>query len=268
MKTVLGLPKELWDNRKLIWNLAKNDFKTKYAGSYLGIIWAFVQPIVTIMVYWFVFGLALRSSSPRPVPFVLWLVAGLIPWFFVQDGWMNGTQALLSYNYLVKKVVFKINILPVVKLLSAFFVHAFFIAVIILLYAANGYFPDLYYLQLLYYVFCLFVLLIGVSYLTSAVVVFFRDLLQVINIVLQVGVWITPIMWGFEDLGLSGILTTILKLNPIYYIVSGYRDCLVYKVWFWEHPLLTLYFWVFTIIILVFGIKSFEKLKVHFADVL
>lgn len=268
LKTVCGLPKELWENRVLIARLSRNDFKTKYAGSYLGIIWAFIQPVVTILVYWFVFGLAMRPSSPRPVPYVLWLVAGLIPWFFFQEGLVNGTNALLSYNYLVKKVVFKINILPVVKLASAFYVHAFFIVVVILLYAFNGYYPDLYYLQIIYYMFCLFVLMLGMSYFASAVVVFFRDLAQIINIGLQVGVWMTPIMWNFDDLGMKGIIPALLKLNPMYYIVSGYRDCLIYKTWFWENPKLTVYFWIFALAMFGIGVSLFEKLKVHFADVL
>ena len=68
-----------------------------------GTVWAFVQPIVTICVYWFVFGLALRSGSDKGVPFVLWLIAGLVPWFFLQEGLTGGTNALLEYNYLVKK---------------------------------------------------------------------------------------------------------------------------------------------------------------------
>ena len=116
------------------------------------------------------------------MPFILWLVAGLVPWFFVQDGLINGTNALIEYNYLVKKVVFKISILPMVKIISALFVHLFFIVVVLVLYACHGYFPDLYVLQLIYYSFSVFVLILGISYLTSAVVVFFRDLSQIINI--------------------------------------------------------------------------------------
>ncbi|MGI6010592.1 MAG: ABC transporter permease [Ruminococcus sp.] len=270
LKKVFSLPVELYQNRRLILTLAKNDFKTKYAGSYLGIVWAFIQPIVTVLVYWFVFGLALRSGADRTVPFILWLVAGLVPWFFVQDGLTSGTNALLEYNYLVKKVVFKISILPMVKVISALFVHLFFILVVLVLYTCHGYFPDIYVLQLLYYSFCMFVLILGISYLTSAVVVFFRDLSQIINIVLQVGVWMTPIMWSFQDLGLeqTGTIARILKLNPIYYIVNGYRDSLIDKIWFWEHGTLTIYFWIFTIVVFFLGTRLFKKLKIHFADVL
>lgn len=268
MKELLSLPRELIAGRKLIFQLARNDFKKKYAGSYLGIVWAFVQPVVTVMVYWFVFGLALRNPTARPVPFVLWLIAGLVPWFFFQDGLVNGANALLEYNYLVKKVVFHIDILPMVKVVSAVFVHLFFVLVTLILYTAMGYFPTIYTLQVIYYTFCVFVLVLGISYMTSSVVVFFRDLTQVINIALQVGVWMTPIMWSLEDLGIGGALEKLLMLNPMFYVVQGYRDAFVNRIWFWERPWLTLYFWVFTLACWLIGTRLFKKLKVHFADVL
>lgn len=272
-KKLLGLPLEVWQNRKLIWQLSKNDFKTKFAGSYLGTVWAFIQPIVTVLVYWFVFEKGLKAGGINTkagiaVPFVLWLVAGLVPWFFFQDALIGGTNALTEYSYLVKKVVFKISILPIVKVMSALFVHVFFIAFTLCLYAAYGYFPNLYMLQILYYSFCTFVLVLGLSYMTSAIVGFFKDLTQVINIILQVGVWMTPIMWNIDTMELSPVLITIFKLNPMYYVVAGYRDALINQVWFWEKLPMTLYFWIVTILVLILGTTIFKRLKVHFADVL
>ena len=252
---------------KLIWHLARNDFKTKYAGSYLGIIWAFVQPVVTILVYWFVFSV-LRAHAVREVPFVLWLIAGLVPWFYFQESLNAGSNALIEYSYLVKKVVFKIEILPVVKLCSSLFVHLFFVGVVIILYTVSGHFPGVTVIQLVYYSFCMFVMVYGMTCLTSAVVVFFRDLTQIIAICLQVGVWMTPIMWNFDDLHFGKVLTTIFKMNPMYYIVSGYRDSLIDRRWFFERPLLSLYFWAFTILMILLGRRTFARLKVHFADVL
>ena len=79
MKKILALPAELYQNRKLVLSLAKNDFKTKYAGSYLGIVWAFIQPIVTILVYWFVFSVGLKAGTVSDYPFVLYLVSGILP---------------------------------------------------------------------------------------------------------------------------------------------------------------------------------------------
>ena len=269
----LYIIKDLLSNKKLIMNLAKNDFKTKYAGSYLGIIWAFVQPIITVVLYWFVFQMALNVGSQFTkegieVPYVLWLVAGLVPWFFFQDALNSGTNALIEYSYLVKKVVFNISVLPVVKIISALFVHVFFCGFMLVLFACYGYMPNLYTLQVLYYSFCMIVLVAGIVYLTSAIVIFFRDLSQLIMVFLQIGIWMTPIMWNIDVMNFHPVLMFVLKANPMYYIVSGYRDSLINQIWFWENPNLTIYFWVVAIVLFVLGSTIFKKLKIHFADVL
>ena len=260
--------KEIISNRKLIANLSFNDFKTKYAGSFLGIVWAFIQPLITIFVYWFAFQVGLRSQDVGNFPFALWFMAGLIPWFFFSDGLNGGTNALIDYSYLVKKVVFNIDILPLVKVISAVFVHIFFIVFLLIMYALYGYYPDLYSLQILYYSLCLFLLVLGLSYITAPLVVFFRDLGQIVNIILQVGVWMTPILWNIDTMQVSDTIKKLLELNPVYYIVQGYRDALINKAGFWEHPWLTLYFWLFTLLAFFIGTRLFKKLRLHFADVL
>ena len=115
------LPSEIAANRRLILKLAKNDIKTRFAGSYLGIIWAFVQPVVTVCIYWLVFGHGLKQGQSLELPFLVYLVAGIVPWFYCQEVMSAGTATLLEYSYLVKKVVFNIRVLPVVKALSALF---------------------------------------------------------------------------------------------------------------------------------------------------
>ena len=94
--------KDFWAARNLIYNLAQNDFKTRYAGSYFGMFWAFVNPVITILVFWFVFQVGFRSSSVQGVPFILWLSCGLIPWFFFSDAWANVTGSFIDYSYLIR----------------------------------------------------------------------------------------------------------------------------------------------------------------------
>ena len=266
-KIFMGLIIELKNNKELIGNLAKNDFKTKYAGSYLGITWAFVQPIVTILVYWFVFQYGLRAGSPiEGVPYVLWLISGLIPWFFFQEALLNATNCMLEYSYLVKKVVFKISILPIVKIISALFVHLVFIGFLFVVASIYGFYPTRFTVQLIYYSFCVFCLTLAISYATSAIVIFFRDLGQIINIFLQIGMWMTPIMWSYTMVPEK--VRWIVKLNPMYYIVEGYRDTFINKVWFIDRYFQTVYFWVITFGLFALGALIFKKLKPHFADVL
>lgn len=264
------LPVELWQNRKLIWKLAKNDFKTRYAGSYLGMVWALAQPVVTILLYWFVFGTIMKSrqqvAGNIDVPYVLWLTAGLVPWFYFSEAISNGTNALLEYNYLVKKVVFKISILPIIKIIAATFIHVFFACLMLVVYFGYGYHPSLYLLQLLYFSFCMFLFVLALSYATCAIVVFFRDLNQIISIFLQVGMWATPILWNINQL--SPTMQIIFKLNPIFYIVNGYRSAMFEKTWFWQDFYSTMYFWIVLVLLFGFGTLIFKRLKVHFADVM
>lgn len=263
----MNLIKELYNNKSLIFNLAKNDFKTKYAGSYLGIVWAFIQPITTILIYWFVFQYGLRSSSPvENTPFVLWFIAGLIPWFFFQEALLNATNSLIEYSYLVKKVVFKISILPIVKIVSALFVHLVFIIFLIILFIGYGSPMDLHVVQVIYYSFCTFILALSLSYATAAIIVFFKDLGQLIGILLQMGMWMTPIMWNYAIVPEN--LKWIFELNPMYYIVEGYRDAFINKIWFWEGDNQTIYFWIISTVIFVLSAIIFKKLKPHFSDVL
>ena len=268
---IVILPVELYQSRQLIWKLSKNDFKTRYAGSYLGIVWAFVQPVITVLLYWFVFTVALPTRAVAvkgdiTIPYILWLIAGIVPWFFFSEALSNGTNALLEYNYLVKKVVFKISILPIIKIGAALVVHGFFLLFTIVLFSCYGYYPDLYTLQIFYYSACMFIFVLGLCYITCSIIVFFRDLGQIISILLQVGIWATPILWNITTL--PPRLRLVFKINPMNYIVEGYRDSLIDKIWFWENFYSTAYFWILTMCMFAFGAIIFKRLKVHFADVL
>lgn len=266
------IPRELFQSRELIWKLAKNDFKKRYAGSYMGFLWALIQPVITVLMYWVVFDVIFNNraelmSSGVEMPYVLYLTAGLVPWFYFSEAITNGTNALLEYSYLVKKVVFNISVLPIIKLIAATFIHIFFVAVLLVIAACYGYYPNIYTLQVVYYSFCLFVLVLAMSYCTCAIVVFFRDLAQIINIALQVGIWATPILWNIGMIGNDRVIT-LLKLNPLVYIVNGYRNAIGGNEWFFEHFYSSTYFWIFTVTLFCVGSLIFKRLKVHFADVL
>ena len=266
------LPGELWQNRKLIWKLSKNDFKKRYAGSYMGVVWGFAQPLVTVLMYYLVFDKifgtkAVELRSGVEVPFALFITAGLVPWFFFSEAISQGTMSLIEYSYLVKKVVFKISILPVIKVLAATFSHLFFLGLAVLLGCIYGYYPSVYLIQVVYYGLCLFLLVLAMSYTTCAVVIFFRDLSQIISICLQVGIWATPILWSLDSLH-NPVVVTLLKLNPLVYIVNGYRDSVYGYHWVFEDLSGTLYFWAVTAVLFLLGAAIFKKLKVHFADVI
>ena len=266
---IVTLPVEIWQNRRLILKLAGNDFKRRYAGSYMGVIWAFIQPLVTIGLYYFVFGTIMKGarSSGSDVPFVLFLTCGMVPWFFFSEALSTGTNALLEYSYLVKKVVFKISVLPIIKVVAALLTHVFFIVLLMITSILCGYYPSVYWIQIIYYSACTFVLALALCYTTCSLVVFVRDLGQLINVLLQILVWATPIMW---DLGMISdpVILGILKLNPVIYIVNGYRNSIYGGVWFFENFFSTVYFWVICALLFGIGAVIYKRLKPHFADVL
>jgi lipopolysaccharide transport system permease protein/teichoic acid transport system permease protein len=110
------------------------------------------------------------------------------------------------------------------------------------------------------------VLALGLSWITSALVVFVRDVGQVVLVVLQFGFWATPIFWNLDMMPAQ--VRMWLKLNPMYYLVQGYRDSFLHFVPFWQHPALTVYFWSVTAVIFIAGAMIFQRLKSSFADVL
>ena len=254
------------DNRRLLWSLTKNDFKQKYVGNFLGILWAFIQPTATILIFWFVFQVGFKSQPIDNFPFILWLIAGILPWFFFAEALSNGTNSILANSYLVKKVAFRVSLLPIIPLLSALIVHIFFIFFMFAMFIYYGYTPDIYWLQIAYYLFALFILLLGLTWITASVVVFFKDMGQIVAMLIQFGFWLTPIFWSINMIPQK--YHWIVKLNPMVYIIEGYRNSMIYHKWFWEDMTMTLYYWIVTGLLFFLGARTFKKLRPHFSDVL
>ena len=261
-KTIIGITKDF----RLLFSLACQDFKRKFAGSFFGIAWAFIQPILTILIYWIVFQYAFKSQDIGDIPFILWFMAGMIPWLFISESIQLVSNVFLEYSYLVKKVIFNIDILPFVKIISSFMIHIFFVVFLIIICCIFGVTPNIYFLQYPYYLLCLFIFIYAVSLLTSSIMIFFRDLGQIISIILLAGMWATPITWNVTIFPDS--VQKILKLNPFFYLVEGYRDVFVMERWFWEKPQLTIYFWGITALILGCGLYIYVRLKPYFSDTL
>ncbi len=261
--------KEIIKSRKMIFRLAKNDFKSKFAGSYLGAVWAFAQPIVLVSIYWIIFEKGFKSQPLEEMPdfpYLLWLIAGMCPWFFLNDALNGTTNCLIEYSYIVKKMKFNIDCIPLIRILSVSFVHGFFVLLVFAVYMMFGKFPSPYALQVIYYSFGVFCFATALSYFTCAINVFFRDMAQIVGILLQYAIWALPIMIAEKQY--PAFMTPILRLNPMYYAIEGYRDALIRQVGFWEHPLRTAYFWGVIIVLFVIGRVVFNKLRPHFADVM
>lgn len=258
---------EIYRSRQIIYQLVKRDLNSRFVQSYLGVVWAFVQPLIIFGILWFIFSIGFRSIQiSSDVPYVVYLLTGLVAWYFFAEIFNAGANSIKEYSFLVKKINFKLYLLPFVKILSAFIVHMFFIIVIFVVLILNDVYPSIYWFQLIYYILCAVTLMLGISWVTSSISIFIPDIKQMIPILTQIGFWFTPIFWHLDMIPEK--YSVYVKLNPAYYIISGYRESLFYEIWFWEHINLTLYFWVFTVISVLAGYVIYVRLKPHFAEVL
>lgn len=251
--------------RSLIIEMAKREIGIQYADSLLGFFWTFLNPLIMIFILWIVFGLGFRTVPKGDAPFVIWLTAGMAIWNTFSEVISGSTSAIVSNAHLVKKMRFPLSILPIVKLVGSFITHAVFLLLLIGLILLYRMPFSLYWLQIVYYFMAMSVFTLGLSWVTSSVNVFVRDMSQVVKVSLTFGFWITPIFWDLHIMPVK--LQYILRLNPMFYVIQGYRDSFIYFVPFWHHWRMTLYFWGITGAIFILGAFIFLRLRPHFADV-
>lgn len=256
---------QLYVNRMLILNLSFRDFEKKYIKNYFGFIWAILDPLAFVLILYLVFRNRFSSADPGETPYVVYLITGYVAYDAFCGSLRSITSCINDHSFLLKKVNFRSAILPIVTLFSHLMVHGIVLAICIIILLFNNTFPDLFWFQLVYYIIAMSVLLICIGWLTSSIYLFFPDIYNIVGIITHALLFLSPVFWNMQGLEIRDQF--ILKLNPLYYIVNGYRESLIYHQGFWTHPVLTIYFWSFCLIALIIGVAVFKKLRPHFADV-
>jgi len=255
------------DDFRIFFQLVENDLKSRYSGSAFGVVWAYIQPLVTILVFWYVYQVGFRNPPVSNVEFILWFIAAYIPWTFYSDGTVTAANVMYEYSYLVKKMRFKVWQLPIIKVFSSLRIHLFFLIFLFGMYMLYGHTPRWAWLNTFYYTFYISVILVGNSFLLSSLTVFIKDAGQLVNVIMQIGFWLTPIFWSDTTMN-PGVLR-VLKLNPMYYATTGYRQAMIDNQWFWQRTWTqTLYYWGAACVILLAGIAVYRHLREHFTDLL
>ncbi len=253
------------NNKWLFYELLKRDLQQKYVGSYLGILWVLLQPFLFVSVLYLVFRIGFRAGKTNEMPFSVYLLCGMTVWLFFSESISLNTRVIQSYSFLVKKIDFRLGILPVVKIIVSLIPHVFLILISIIVAWTEGYMPSLYLLQLIFYSIGLCVLLLGICWLTSSVSLFIKDVSSVVSVILQFGLWVSPVFWNVTDL--PSEYQWIAKLNPLHYVMTGYRDSIVLRIGFWERMNEALYFWSFALTMFFAGFYVFKRLRPHMAEV-
>lgn len=254
--------------RKLIIGLAKNDLIKTYRGSALGWVWALIKPIITIFVYWFAFTVGLRGGKPvNGYPFFLWLIAGIVPWFYMSEMITGGTFAIRKYKYLVTKMKFNVSIIPTFFSLSSLFVHVCMMVVVIFIFTIKGYMPTAYYLQLPFYLLLMFIFFTIWSLFSAPLAAISKDYGNLVKALVTAIFWLSGILWDVNTLTIVW-LKTVLMFNPVTYIANGYRNVFIYKKWFFEDlPSLFAILGV-TLLLGIIAVRNYNKLRTDLPDVL
>ena len=261
-----GFIKDLVRLKGVLFELAKRDYQQQNQGSYLGFLWNYLQPLLYIGVLYSVFTLGFRPGAMQDgLSFGLYLLSGMICWLYFAGNLTSITGVIKAYSFLVKKVDFRLSVLPFVKLMSSFLPHLLLVIFLLVIADLNGHRPGLHSLQLVYYYLCMATMLTGLGWITSSTSLFVKDVRNAIAIVSQFGLWLTPIFWNITQI--PSQYHWIVKLNPAYYLVSGYRDSITGGRYFWERIEESLLFWIINLILIFLGVVVYRRLKPHFAEV-
>ena len=259
---------EHFEWRRQILKLAKSDIIKTYSGAALGWAWALVKPTITIVVFWFAFTYGIRAGGGvNGYPFVLWMIPGFIAWFFMSDMISHGTGAIRKYRFLVTKMKFPVSTIPTFVGISKLVIHLGLMVICCMIFIITGHMPDIYWLQTFFYMLLMAMFFISWSLFASMLGAMSKDFINLIKSVNTAIFWFSGIMWDVNTIGIPW-LQKVLFFNPVTFIATGYRNCFIYKVWFWEEPLqLGIYLGMF-LVMAIAAVWAYKKLIKEIPDVL
>lgn len=268
MSIIKEIFKEHYEYKGQLFKLAKSDMNKTYRGSVLGWSWAIIRPAITIFVFWFAFSIGLRKGSDiSGYPFFLWLIAGMIPWFYMRDAITGGANSIRRYKFLVTKIKFPISTIPTFVNISLFYVHIGLLVVMIGIFMAFGYMPDKYYLQLPLYMMMMLIFFTVWGLFAGVLSAMSKDFLNLVKSLVTALFWMSGILYNAN--GISQVwIKKILLFNPVTLIANGYRNVFIEKVWFWETPNEIGNFVIVLLVMSIFSVWAYKKLKKDIPDVL
>ena len=268
MEAIRTIIEEHISYKKQILMLAKSDLIKTYRGAALGWAWAVIKPLVTLFVFWFAFSVGLRSGKPvEGYPFFLWLVAGFLPWFYMQELITGGAGCIRKYNALVTKMKFPISIIPTYFNLSHFYTHFALLGITIVLFMCFGHMPDIYLLQLPLYMLMMFLFFTIWSLLAGLLSAISKDFQNLVAAFSSAIFWMSGIVYNVDDIP-SRAMRVMLKFNPVTVISSGYRRAFIYKKWFWQDKVSLICFSITTLVFMLLALRTYKKLRKEIPDVL
>ncbi|MBS4200647.1 ABC transporter permease [Bacillus sp. FJAT-49732] len=272
MNFAINIIKEQIKNFYLIRRLSFFELKSENKNNYLGMAWEILNPIIQILIYWFVFGSIRQRAnievvSGFSVPFIYWMLSAFMLWTFFYQSTILSSKSIYTRLKILSKMNFPMSIIPNIVIFSQFYIHLVMIVLIVIIFQFAGYYLTFNFFQLFYFIFAAFCLIFSISLITSTISTIIRDFHMLLNAVLRMLLYLSPILWQVTIL--EEPLPTLLKINPLYYLIEGYRSAFFGLDWYFiEHWEYTLYFWGLVIVLFIFGSMLHMKFRKHFIDYL
>lgn len=254
-------------NSKRLFRLAVYELKNQNGDTMFGILWNFLNPVLQIFVYWFVFAIGLKSGKDQGgYPYIIWMIVGIIPWFYISGTMNSSATSIHSFSGVLKRMNIPMAIVPIKSVLAAFISHIMALGVVFVVILMFGYNINLLFYQVLYFMLCSFCLLSAYALFSSAITVLFKDFQRIMTSVIRLIFYMSPVLWSHDRL--SEELQIILKINPFAYIIDGYRNSILYGQSIASNWQQGCYFWIFTIILFVLGCRIHMRFRKKFIDLL
>lgn len=259
----MKLFKDLYMYRELLKSNVKKDIRGKYKGSFLGVLWSFVSPLLMTLVYAIVFPFLMRGAGYEH--YTTFLIIGILPWNWFVTNISQGTFTIIGNGPIIKKVYFPREILPISVVTSGLvnFLISCIIMFIFIICSGINFTWNILWLPLI--ILAQYLLTLGIIFIASAINVYIRDLEYIINFLIQMLFYGTPILYSIEMFGNAPfVIKTLMNLNPIGIIITSYRDIL-----YWgnmPHIKSLLLVLCFSVLLCGLGLAVFRKLSKGFAE--
>ena len=256
----LGL-REGWRYRELLYFLTWRDVKVRYKQTIIGVMWAIFQPAIKVLVFSLIFG-GLAKVDSQGFPYPLFVFAGLLPWEFFASSLSRGGESVVANANLVRKVYFPRIIIPMAAVGACLVDFAASFAILVVLMLHYGTVPTLSLVMVPPLVLAVLVLAIGLSLLISALNVAYRDLRYVLPVMLQVWMFVTPVI--YPPTAVPEKWQWLLHLNPMTGIVGGYRSAILGTPFVWADLGISV---LVAAAVFVCGLMYFRRMERWFADI-
>ena len=257
--------KELMRYKELIFFMTWRDLKVRYKQTVLGVAWAIIQPVMTMVVFSVFFGNLAKVPSDG-IPYPLFSLAGLLPWQLFENSLRNASRSLVANRNMITKIYFPRIVLPLSSVLAsvAGFLVALPILIVFMIY--YQYSPNIYALLIPYYLLLTVVTAFGVGLWFSALNVLYRDIGYIVPFVIQIWMYLSPIAYGSGMIS-NPTLRFIYNLNPMVGVINGFRSSLLGE--YVGMPIQSMVFSaLISLLILISGLFYFRRMERQFADVI